>query len=84
MIEDKIALKIVAITIYTEATEFGQGFCGIAFHCADENFVLGHNLDKLNKTSHKMEPNERIVGIESNTHRDAPSLHYDLQLLIGV
>jgi len=44
-IGDNIALKTAAITIYTEGTEFGQGFCGVAFHCAEEKLVLGHNLD---------------------------------------
>jgi len=37
---------IVAITIFTEATEFGQGFCGVVFHYStDESFVMGQNND---------------------------------------
>ena len=44
--ETAYSLIIVAITIFTEATEFGQSFCGIIFHYkTEESFVMGKNND---------------------------------------
>jgi hypothetical protein len=44
--ETAFSLIIVAITIFTEATEYGQGFCGVVFHYkTEESFVMGQNND---------------------------------------